>query len=191
MKLLTLKIFALLAISLSCVELRSENSIYQDFKISKGRLGEIRIGQPIDNAENYLQEFRRELDEAWLFGYGGGGSIYLYYDNEKPILGLIPKRGTDTVKAIIVISEKFKNDKGLSTSLTFEDLKQLYPETEINLNEKYGWEWSVYKDEYFHVVFMTNEDNRIGQYTFDKYGIPTKKEELNNIKKPIDWIAIE
>ena len=177
--------------ALTCVGLRSENSFYEDYKISKGRLGEIRTGQTIDNAEKHLQKFRSELDEAWLFGYGGGGNIHFYYDNENPILGLIPKRETDTIKAIIVISEKFINDKGLSTSLTFEGLKKLYPETEINLNEKYGWEWSVYKDEYFHVVFDTEEDNRIGQYTFDKYGIATKKKELNNITKPIDWIAIE
>jgi hypothetical protein len=190
MKVFRLLSFSLFILSTAFLQCQTNNSIYDTFEISKGALGKIKIGQSISDAELYLKEFKMKKDSAWLFGYGGGGPIHLFYDTEKPILGLIPKRDTDTIHAIIVISEKFTNNKELSTALTFDELKQIFPSTEIKLNEKHNWEQCLIEEYNMLIVFATNDDTRIAEYDFDENYIQ-KINKLKNVSQKIDWIVIE
>lgn len=182
--------FSLFILSTAFLQCQTSNSIYDTFEISKGALGKIKIGQSISDAQLYLHDFKIKKDSAWLFGYGGGGQIHLYYDNDEPVLGLVPKSGTDTIHAIIVISEKFTNNKELSTALTFDELRQLFPTTEIELNEKYNWEQCLLKELNMFIIFATEKDTRIAEYEYDE-DKTQKVNKLKNINKKIDWIAIE
>lgn len=125
-----------------------------------------------------------------MFGYSGGGEIHLYYDKDELILGLVPKLESDTIHAIIVITEKFKSNEGLNITLTFEQLEKLYPSTEIYLNEKFNWEWCLYENQKMHVVFMTEKDSRVAEYEYDS-NFTQKTVRIVNKNVKIDWIAIE
>ncbi len=77
-------------------ERQSESSVdFDDFKISKGKLGNIKIGMTITEAEQQFTVLTKKVDEATSFGFGGGSPAYLYYSGDDLIFGLIPKLGTD------------------------------------------------------------------------------------------------
>lgn len=188
MSITLLKIICFLTISL---QFQTDNSIYENFKIRKGALGKIQVGQSINEAEIYLENFRIEKHEAWLFGFGGGGEMNLYYHDNEPIIGLIPKLETDIIHAIIVISEKFTDGKGLSTALNYDQLSKLFPETEILLDEMNDWERCIYQEYNWQIIFGTERNARIGNYIYDENFIPSKNEKLSNTNTKIDWITIQ
>src|SRR5690606_36750926 len=158
---------------------------FDEFKIDKERIGSIKLGMTVSEAEEFLSGFRKEVSEASLFGFGGGSPAYLYYWKDEIVLGLIPKLDTDTLLFLIAAHPKLRTTNGLNPKSSINELLQQYPhlmtmqdlmnEWEFFQDEKNGWDF----------IFMTDRATEVGEYIKDDK--PAKPKRLNT---KTDWITI-
>jgi len=158
---------------------------YQDFKIKKGELGEIKIGMTVSEAEKNFNGLRKETGQATSFGYGGGSPAYLYYKKGKIAFGLIPALNTDTVLFIIAASPKLNTTNGLTTNSTVNEISIKYPNIKVNQDLMNGWEYISDTVNNWGFVFMT-EDKTVGEYP--ELEVPS---DLKNLDIKPDWITIK
>jgi hypothetical protein len=165
---------------------QSESSVdFDKFKISKGQLGNIKIGMTIKEAEQQFNGLIKKVDEATNFGLGGGSPAYLYYSGNELIFGLIPKLDNDTLLFIIAANKKLQTTNGLNPRATVSELIQKYPYLTIRQDLMNSWEF--YQDETngWDFVFMTDEKTQIGVYP--ELDVPSKPKRLMTKN---DWITI-
>ena len=167
-------------------ERQSESSVdFDDFEISKGQLGNIKIGMTITEAEQQFTVLTKKVDEATNFGFGGGSPAYLYYSGDDLIFGLIPKLGTDTLLFIIAANKKLQTINGLNPRATVSELIQKYPDLTVEQNLMNSWEFYHDETNGWDFVFMTDEKTQIGEYP--ELDVPSKPKRLTT---KTDWITI-
>lgn len=158
---------------------------FEKFKIGKSRLGKIKTGMTISEAEQEFTGLSKKVDEATNFGFGGGSPAYLYYSGEEVVFGLIPKLDTDTLLFIIAAHRKLETTNGLNPNSTVGQLLQKYPDMTVYRDLMNDWE--VFQDTKngWDFVFMTDEKTQVGVYP-----------DLESVVKPkrlttrTDWITI-
>lgn len=168
-------------------KLISESTNFQpsEFKIKKAKLGPIKIGMTIKEAENQFDGLIKKEDVAVNFGLGGGSPAYLYYSGDKLVFGLIPSLDTDTILSIIAVNKNLETTNGLNPNSTVKELLDKYPDLIVNRDLMNGWEYFQDQENGWDFVFMTNEESQIGEYP-----------DLDNPSKPkrlttkTDWIEI-
>lgn len=159
---------------------------FDKFVIAKGRLGSIKIGMTIQEAEMQFSGLEKKIDEATNFGFCGGSPAYLYSLGDEQVFGLIPKLDTDTLLIILAFSEKLCTSNGLNPKSNVSDLLQQYPKLTVKQDLMNGWEFFEDKKNNWGFIFITDEKNQIGVYP--KIGA-TSKPKLVSTKA--DWITIE
>lgn len=159
---------------------------YQRFPIQKGRLGPIRIGMTIAEAEAEFDGLRKEVSEAILFGYGGGSPAYLYYDRDKVAFGLIPILGTDTVLLIIAADPQLTTTNGLHPTSTVREITAQYPGIQVNLDMLNDWEYFADTANRWEFVFMTGEGDAVGEFGEGEDSAPPLRMDIR-----ADWITID
>jgi hypothetical protein len=170
----------------STIENQSDNSFYFDeFKISKSQLGNIKIGMNIEDAERQFAGLTRKVDVATKFGFGGGSRAYLYYSGDELIFGLIPKLSTDTLLFIIAAHKNLQTTNGLNPNSTVEELIREYPELTVNQDLMNGGEFFQDLENDWDFVFKTTEKTEIGEYP--ELEVPSKPKRLTTKS---DWIII-
>jgi hypothetical protein len=161
------------------------NFDFDSFKIGKGSIGLIKVGMTIFNAEKNIKELTKKECEAFDFGFDGGGKAYIYYIKNEPILALVPKRDSDEILVLIAISNKLKTNNGLNPNSTVGEIKIKNPAIKINQDLMMGWEFIHDEKNNWDFVFMTEENNRIGEYK--EIEMPT---EPKRTETKTDWITI-
>lgn len=159
---------------------------FDKFKISKGQLGEIKIGMKIAEAEKFLPQLTRSEILAYDYGYDGGGKAYLYSYKNEVILALIPKRDFDEILAIIAINKNLKTENGLNANATVSEIMEKYPDSKVNQDVMMDWEFMQDDKNNLQFIFETTENNQIGKY--DELEIPSQPIRTN-IKA--DWITVK
>jgi hypothetical protein len=154
--------------------------------ISRGQIGNIKVGMNIGDAEKSLIELTKKEVEAYDFGYDGGGSAYIYSFKNEPILALVPERDSKEILVIIALSKNLKTNNGLNPKSTVKEIQKIYPAIEINQDLMMSWEFMHQENNNWDFIFMTEENNRIGEYK--EIDVPSKpiKTEIN-----MDWITIK
>ncbi|MDX6189269.1 hypothetical protein SGQ83_07925 [Flavobacterium sp. Fl-318] len=137
---------------------------FDKFLISKGKVGEIKIGMNLNDAENSLREMNRKKVEAYDFGYDGGGNAFIYSIKSEAIIALIPNRDTTKIIAIIAISNKLKTDNGLNPKSNIIDILKRYPKMEVSQDLMTENEYMYDENKKWSFIFLTDESNRIGEY---------------------------
>jgi hypothetical protein len=158
---------------------------FKNFEIQKNQLGQIKIGTTINEAEKQFEGLVKKEVDAFCFGFDGGGLAYLYYANDEPIFGLIPKRGNDTVLCIIAAHQNLQTTNGLHPKALVSELLQKYPEMMIELDVMNMWN------------FFEDEKNE-WRFVFDQLQEPEygNQADIESPMKPKDltmqsnWIAI-
>ncbi|MFD1603035.1 hypothetical protein ACFSJW_06955 [Flavobacterium artemisiae] len=92
---------------------------------------------------------------------------------------------SDEILAIAVLSKKLKTANGLNPKSSVQEIQKKYPGIKVNLNLMMDWEDLHDKKNNFDFVFMTNEDNRIGEYTETQIPASPKRTTAK-----ADWITI-
>ncbi|MFD1603036.1 hypothetical protein ACFSJW_06950 [Flavobacterium artemisiae] len=64
---------------------------FEKFRIEKAKVGPIKIGMTIHEAENFLKNLNKSEAEAYDFGFDGGGKAYLYSFEVNSFSHLFPK----------------------------------------------------------------------------------------------------
>jgi hypothetical protein len=159
---------------------------FEAFKISKGQIGEIKVGMNIYDAEKKLNELTKKEAEAYDFGYDGGGKAYIYSLENEPILALVPKRDSEEILVIIALSKNLKTNNGLNPKSKVTEIQEKYPNIEINQDLMMSWEFMSEEKNNWDFVFMTEENNRIGEYK--EIEVPTKPKRTDT---KMDWITIK
>ncbi len=159
---------------------------FDNFLISKGQIGEIKIGMSLNNTEKYLREMTRKEVEAYDFGYGGGGKAYIYSIYNEPIFALITNFETKSIIAIIAISNKLKTNNGLNPNSKVVDILKIYPKMVINQDDMTSEEFMYDEKNKWSFIFKTNEKNRIGEYTDIEESTKPKR-----IKTKMNYIEIK
>ncbi|MCF1753358.1 hypothetical protein [Mariniradius sediminis] len=174
--------------TVSTNEKKSEQSVdidFDNFKIRKGQLGEIKIGMTITEAEKQFTGLKKKTDEATNFGFGGGSPAYLYYLGDELLFGLIPRLETDTLLLIIAAHKNLLTTNGLNPNSTVEDLIEKYPDLTVNQDLMSGGEFFQDKTNNWAFVFRTNKQTEIGDYP--ELEVPSKPKQLTT---HTDWIVI-
>ena len=161
---------------------------YNNFPIKKGKLGEIKIGMTISEAEKKFDRLRKENNTAGNFGYDGGGVAFVYFEKEKPVFAFIPKFENDTILAIIAMSEKLKTSNGLHPNSSVKEILKIYPDIQVNLDMLNGKEYIFEAKNQLTFYFSTDPENSIGDYDFEKYQFSSAPKRLNF---KADWITIK
>lgn len=158
---------------------------FSKFKIKKGQLGKIKIGMTLVEAEKHLSGFRKEVNEAVVFGFGGGSPAYLYYWKDEIVLGLIPKLDTDTLLYMIAAHPKLRTTNGLNPKSSVKELLKQY--SGLTVRRDFMNEWEFFQDEKngWDFIFMTDKETEVGEYIKDD--MPAKPKRLNT---KTDWITI-
>jgi hypothetical protein len=173
--------------SSSTIEERDRNSFeFEEFKILQGQLGNIKLGMTIDEAEQQFSGLTKEEDEAMVFGFDGGGPVYLYYQGNDLVFGLIPGLLTDTIIAIIALHEKLITLNGLNPESTVSELIQKYPDLVIEQDGMNNWEFYHDVKHNWYFIFMTNEKTQIGEYPVSGDSSTPKR-----LTTKADWITIQ
>ena len=159
---------------------------FEKFTISNGEIGEIKIGMTIKDAEKLLNQLSKEETEAYDFGFDGGGKAYLYSLGKEFVIGLIPKRDSQEILAIVALSKNLKTGNGLNPNSTVSEIQAKYPNIKVNQNLMMDWEFIQDEKNNLEFVFMTNEKNRIGEY--NELETPVKPKRTNT---KADWITIK
>ncbi|ESU20183.1 hypothetical protein FEDK69T_30340 [Flavobacterium enshiense DK69] len=159
---------------------------FNKFKIDKGNIGPIKIGMKIFDAEKEITELTKKECEAYDFGYDGGGKAYIYYLKDEPILALVPKMDSDEILVIIALSKNLKTNNGLNPNSTVKEIQEKYPNIEINQDLMMSWEFMHDENNNWNLVFMTEDNNRIGDYK--ELEVPTKP--IRN-EIAMNWITIK
>lgn len=159
---------------------------FDKFLISKGQVGQIKVGTNLKDAENSLREMNRKEVEAYDFGYGGGGKAFIYSIQNEPILALIPNRDTAEIIAIIAISNKLKTDNGLNPKSNIIDILKIYPKMEVSQDLMTEHEYMYDENKKWSFIFQTDKNNRIGEYkNIDESTKPKR------LKTKMDYLAIK
>lgn len=168
-------------------EIETEKFDYDKFLINKGSLGPIKIGMTISEAEKSLGNLTKVESEAFHFGFDGGGIAYLYYDNKDVVLGLIPQLNNDTIISIIAASNRLKTKNDISPISSIKELSVKYPKIELTQNLLNSWEEITDTSNNWTFVFMSDENNKIGEYK-DLF-LPAT--QMKNMDAKSDWITIK
>lgn len=158
---------------------------FSNFKITKGKIGEIKVGMDIIDAEKLLNDLTKKTTQAHDFGFDGGGTAYIYSLQNEPILALIPKRDSQEILVIIALSKNLKTNNGLNPKSKVTEIQEKYPNIEINQDLMMSWEFMSDETNNWDFVFMTDENNSIGAYT--EIDVPTKPIRTET---KMDWITI-
>jgi hypothetical protein len=167
---------------------KSEQSVnfdFDNFKILKGQLGQIKIGMTINEAEKQFSGLTKKTDEATNFGFGGGSPAYLYYSGDELLFGLIPKLETDTLLFIIAAHKNLQTTNGLNPNSTVEELLKKYPDLTVQQDLMNSWEFFQDSKNGWDFIFMTDEQTEIGEYP--ELEVPSKPKRLTT---KTDWITI-
>lgn len=159
---------------------------YADLYIKKGKLGGIRIGMTIKQAEEVVScrhTLIRKVDEAVNFGFGGGSPAYLYYAGDTLIFGLIPKLDTDTLLFIIAAYKGLFTPNGLHPGSTVGAIVAAYPGIRVKQDLMNEWEVIQEDENKWDFVFMTDEKTAIGIY-------PEAVSKPLRTSAQTDWILI-
>ena len=159
---------------------------FEAFKISKGQIGEIKVGMNIYDAEKKLNGLTKKEAEAYDFGFDGGGKAYIYLLENEPVLALVPKMDSEEILVIIALSKNLKTNNGLNPKSKVKEVQQKYPNIEINQDLMMNWEDIYDENNDWIFVFMTDENNRIGDYK--EIEMPTKPKRTET---KMDWITIK
>lgn len=154
--------------------------------ISKGQIGNIKVGMNIDQAEKSLIELTKKEVEAYDFGYDGGGKAFIYSFEDEPILALVPKRDSKEILVIIALSKNLKTNNGLNPKSNVKEIQKKYPTISINQDLMMSWEFMHEEKNNWDFVFTTEENNRIGEYKEIDVPSKPKETEIN-----MDWITIK
>ncbi|TPG41542.1 hypothetical protein [Flavobacterium pectinovorum] len=165
---------------------KSKNFDFEKLEISKGQIGEIKVGMTINDAEKILKQLTKKEVEAYDFGFDGGGKAYLYSLGNEFVIGLVPQMDSKKIIAIIALSKNLKTTNGLNPKSTVAEIQTKYPDIKIKQNLMMEWESIKDKKNNWEFVFMTNENNQIGEY--NDVDIPVKPTRTE-IKA--DWITIK
>lgn len=159
---------------------------FEKFKIANKKVGEIKIGMKISDAEKFLNQLIKTEVEAYDFGFDGGGSAYIYSLKNEPVIALIPKRDSDELLAIIAISKNLETNNGLNPKSKVAEIQTKYPDIKVNQDVMMDWEFIQDKKSNLQFIFMTNENNQIGEYI--ELEIPVKPKRTNI---EADWIEVK
>ncbi|WPO77050.1 hypothetical protein [Flavobacterium sp. KACC 22761] len=159
---------------------------FEKFQISNGKVGEIKIGMTISDAEKLLKSLTKKEETAYDFGYDGGGKAFLYSLKNEPVIALVPKRDSEEILAIIALSKNLKTENGLNPKSTVAEIQEKYPDIKVYIDLIMDWEFMTDKKSNLEFDFFTKESNRIGEYT--DLEIPVKPVRTT-IKA--DWITIK
>lgn len=168
-------------------EIDSKTFDYDKFLINKGSLGPIKIGMTISEAEQSLKALQKVESEAFHFGFDGGGIAYLYYDNKDVVLGLIPHLNNDTIISIIAASNRLKTKNDIRPNSSIKELSVKYQKIELTQNLLNSWEEITDASNNWVFVFMSDENNKIGEYK-DLFSPAT---QIKNMNAKSDWITIK
>jgi hypothetical protein len=159
---------------------------FEKFEISKGQVGDIKVGMNINDAEKKINKLTKKEAEACDFGFDGGGKTYIYSLENEPVLELVPKRDSEEILVIIALSKNLKTINGLNPKSKVTEIQAKYPNIEINQDLMMGWEFMSDEENNWEFVFMTDENNRIGEYK--EIEVPTKPKRT---ERKMDWITIK
>ena len=115
-----------------------------------------------------------------------GGKAYIYSLENEPILALVPKRDSEEILVIIALSKNLKTNNGLNPKSKVTEIQEKYPNIEINQDLMMSWEFMSEEKNNWDFVFMTEENNRIGEYK--EIEVPTKPKRPDT---KMDWITIK
>jgi len=159
---------------------------FSKFKIMKGSLGPVKVGMTIRKAEEQFSGLIKKEDEAFNFGFDGGGPAYLYYLGDEILFGLIPGLETDKILFIIAAHNSLRTTNGLNPNSTVKDLIEKYPSLMVSQDLMNGWEFFNDNENNWGFVFMTNEQTEIGEYPVIE--TPSKPKKMTT---KTDWITIK
>ncbi|MCD0466127.1 hypothetical protein [Flavobacterium sp. ENC] len=152
---------------------------FEKFKISKGQVGEIKVGMDLGKAEKLLKQLTKKEAEAYDFGFDGGGKAYLYSLDDEFIIGLIPKADSKEILAIVALSKNLKTSNGLNPKSTVSEIQKKYPTTKIVQNLMMDWQFIEDEKNNWEFILMTGENEPIGEFND------------SNTEIKSDWITIK
>lgn len=173
---------------LKYLELEAEKKTafsFLDYPISKGRVGNIKVGTAINSYEKQLKSLKKRETDAYQFGYDGGGVAQVYFYKDEAVFALIPKIETDSIIAVIIMNENFQTVSRVRVGMKVQEVTSLYPNTKVQLNELMGWEEVYDHNNDFILVFKTSDENRIGVYAKYREGSTPI-----NLTPKLEWITI-
>ena len=153
--------------------------------IAKGQIGQIKVGLTISEADRLIKGLRKAVGEADEFGFGGGGTAYLYYFKEELIFSLIPKLDTDSILFIVAAHKNLKTINNLSAKSSVAELQKIYPELKFELDLMNGWEIFTDNSNNWEFTFTTQDENRIGKYP--EPDLPSKPFQMSTKS---NWITL-
>lgn len=159
---------------------------FSRFKIGEGRVGNISVGQTLNQAESELVDLKREEIESYGVGFDGGGTVYLYSYNNEPVLALVPSHESDTLIAIVAIHRELKTINGLHPQMKVKELVAKYPDMLFYQDLLNGGEYSDDLENRWNFVFNTKEENEIGVYPKLEVG-----SKAHNLRPEMAWITIK
>ena len=162
---------------------------YDDYKISKGQLGNIRIGMTIEEAYEHTSQFQEITSEAFFYGYGGGSPAYEYYKDNELLFALIPKLNTDSILFIIGISPNLKTHNDLTPTTSTRILLNKYDKITLNQDLMSGGENFHDSINNWTYHFATEPDSPIGDY--QQIDQPYSLSEISESDAKSVWIVIQ
>jgi hypothetical protein len=158
---------------------------FEEFTISKGQIGEIKIGMKLSELATALSTFNSKEIDAYDFGFDGGGKAIVYSYKNEAVFALVPAYQTDSIISIIGLHKNLVFKSGIQVGMSVDQVLRHYPNAEVELNLMTDWEEIADAKNAYILVFKTDEKSRIGKYP--EIGEPSKP---FNLKPKMEWVTI-
>lgn len=162
------------------------NFNFGNFIIQKHRIGNVRIGMTLSQADKLVKGLEKQEEEALSFGFDGGGKAIAYYMEEELVFAFIPKLDTDTILFVIAAHPNLKTMNGLSANATVGEISKKYSAVYIYFDEMSESEAFYDTSNEWDFIFLTEEGARLGKYT--EIDQPYKALYFDI---PCDWIVVK
>lgn len=158
---------------------------FNEYVVSKGKLGSIELSMTISECNKALTPFTRVVRDAYDFGFDGGGISYVYSYEDQPVFALIPAYETDSIIAIAVLSDRIPFENKSYVGISVKELLEQNPKQQVYINLMMNWEELLLEKEQLVYIFNTSETNRIGKYA--EIGEPG---EAIFLSPKTDWVLL-
>lgn len=160
-----------------------EKFAFSDYRIGKGKIGEIPLGMKLQKADSLIQGLASEHHDPFRYLFEGAGDAITYSFKGEPVFALMAnKRGEITV--LVAVHEKLKTINGLSPKSSVRELLKKYPDIKVYYNE-FNESEEIYVDEGWNFVY--GGDGFVGEYN----DVPDATSKPINLDLVSHWLYIK
>ncbi len=149
------------------------------FLIKESTVGQLQIGMDIQKIKEIYKGYEFKEESASNYGIDGEGKGTLITKNNEYYLFYYAFEGENTLAGIICLNPKYHSKTGIRVGMTIRELKKIYPDCVVRINEEFDSEYIFIEEEKLFIEPTSETGEKIGNYDSDSESITHETKSMN------------